>query len=65
MSFYDLSTQERINVVAEISNAIAGELNTGKLKKTITYFDDNAVIGSIKKMGEVNPSIFLQQPCPN
>lgn len=41
MSFYDLSKQERIDVVVEISNAITGELTSGKLKKTIAYFDDD------------------------
>lgn len=41
MSFYDLSKQERIDVVAEISNAITGELTSGKLKKAIAYFDDD------------------------
>ncbi|WP_316819156.1 HEAT repeat domain-containing protein [Pedobacter nyackensis] len=40
MGFYDLDKQDRLKVVAEISNDIATELETGEFKKTIQYFAD-------------------------
>jgi len=40
MAFYDLSKQERINVVANISNNILKELESEQLKNTCLYFSD-------------------------
>ncbi|ACU02545.1 HEAT repeat domain-containing protein [Pedobacter heparinus] len=40
MAFYDLNKQERLNVVAEISNNMLIELGTADLKNTIQYFSD-------------------------
>ena len=40
MTFYDLPKQERINVVANISNNILSELKIGVFKNTLAYFDD-------------------------
>ncbi len=40
MAFYDISKQERINVVADISNCILSELKSGNFKNTILYFSD-------------------------
>jgi len=40
MPFYDLSKQDRIAVVANISSDITAELQTGQFKKTIAYFAD-------------------------
>jgi HEAT repeat protein len=41
MAFYDLSKQERINVVAQISNDILSELKTGDSQKTTAWFNDD------------------------
>lgn len=41
MVFYDLSKQERINVVAGISNTILSELECGKFESTLLYFSDD------------------------
>jgi len=38
MAFYDLSKQERINVVADISNNIFREIESAKFNKTLLYF---------------------------
>jgi hypothetical protein len=40
MPFYDLPKHERVNVVADISNAILKDLENGKQKNTILYFAD-------------------------
>jgi hypothetical protein len=40
MTFYDLPKQERVNVVANISNHIFIELKEGKFKNTLLYFSD-------------------------
>jgi HEAT repeat protein len=40
MAFYDLPKEERITVVATISNTILRELKTGKIKNTVAYFGD-------------------------
>lgn len=40
MAFYDLPKNERIQVVAGISNNMLNGLQSGKLKNTILYFED-------------------------
>lgn len=40
MAFYDLNKQERLGVVADISNNMLIELDTGDLNYTIQYFSD-------------------------
>ena len=40
MAFYDLSKQERIHVVAEMSNEIVNEIESGKFKNTFSYFSN-------------------------
>ncbi len=40
MPFYDLPKHERVNVVADISNAILKDLENGKQKNSILYFAD-------------------------
>lgn len=40
MSFYDLSKEERANLVEQIKTDIAFEIKKGQLKKTIIYFSD-------------------------
>jgi HEAT repeat protein len=41
MAFYDLSKQDRIQVVASIRNNIEAELITGKPEKTLSFFSDD------------------------
>ena len=40
MAFYDLSKQQRTNLVAKINNDILVELKSSGLKKTLPYFED-------------------------
>ncbi|HRO46928.1 hypothetical protein [Agriterribacter sp.] len=40
MAFYDLPKQERIHVVAKMSNDILSEIESGKFKNTFSYFAD-------------------------
>jgi HEAT repeat protein len=40
MSFYDLSKQERINVIAVINSNILNDLNKSQIKKIVSYFSD-------------------------
>lgn len=40
MNFYDLPKEERVLLVEKINKELVSELNTGKQKKTITYFSD-------------------------
>jgi HEAT repeat protein len=40
MAFYDLPKQERIHVVAKMSNDILSEIESGKFKNTFSYFSD-------------------------
>lgn len=40
MAFYDLSKEERNELVAAIGKNIQAELKKGQLKKTVTYFED-------------------------
>ena len=39
--FYDLSKQERLDIVSKVQNDILTELQTTKLKKTVSYFGDD------------------------
>jgi hypothetical protein len=41
MAFYDLTKQEREQLVAAISHDLMHELETGKLEKTLTHFGDD------------------------
>ena len=40
MAFYDLPKQERIHVIAEMSNEILSEIKSGKFKNTFSYFSN-------------------------
>lgn len=40
MAFYDLPKQERIHVVANMSNDILNEIESGKFKNTFSYFSN-------------------------
>jgi HEAT repeat protein len=40
MPFYDLPKPEREKLVEKITNTIAAEINSGKLKNTVAYFSD-------------------------
>jgi HEAT repeat protein len=40
MAFYDLSKDKRHELVAAISNEILAELKTGRLQKTVLYFEE-------------------------
>ena len=40
MPFYDLSKQQRTNLVAKINNDILAELKSARLKKMLAYFED-------------------------
>lgn len=41
MAFYDLSKEERVQFVEQISNDLLNELPSGKKKKTLAYFADD------------------------